>query len=255
MQSLKLKPLSIWQSLLLVLIPSTASIILYYYVVPEYVKRTGRPFASGYLPAWIGIMATYFLASIIAFKLEGNKVSIAEFAKRYRLKGIRGRDWIWLLALLVSFLVVAVSVTLLGKRLSSTPPLTPPESFPPELNPSKSRGIVPGVFMGMSLQGNWWVAAVYLLGWIMNILGEEFWYRGFMLPRQEVAYGDRAWILHGVVWALNHLWQGWTLIILFPYSFLWSFIIQRARNTTIPIIVHGLGNLSVLIFIIAGVLG
>lgn len=233
MPPLKLRPLSISQSLLLVLVPSTASIILFYYIVPQYVRRTGYPFASGYLPAWIAVMATYLLASINAFRLEGNTMSIAQFAERYRMKAIRGRDWIWLLALLISFLMVAVSLAFLGKRLSSTPLLTPPESFPPELNPSKPGGIVPGVFMGLSLPGNWWVAAVYLLGWITNILGEEFWYRGFMLPGQVAAYGDRAWILHGVVWALNHLWQGWTLIILFPHSFLWSFVIQRARNTTI----------------------
>ena len=44
------------------------------------------------------------------------------------------------------------------------------------------------MFMGMPLKGAWWLVVFYTIGWILNILGEELWYRGFMLPRQELAH-------------------------------------------------------------------
>jgi membrane protease YdiL (CAAX protease family) len=130
-----------------------------------------------------------------------------------------------------------------------------PAAFPAELDPSNPEGRVPGEFMRVELKGQWWIAVVYFLGWVLNIFGEEFWFRGFMLPRQEVAYGRWAWSLHGLVWTINHLFQVWTLVILFPYAFLWSYIIQRGKNTWIPIIAHGAANLIPLIVIIIGVIG
>gem|GEM_PF-2187334 len=37
--------------------------------------------------------------------------------------------------------------------------------------------------------------AVCAVGWLCNILGEEFWYLGFMLPRQELTHGRLAWLV------------------------------------------------------------
>lgn len=39
--------------------------------------------------------------------------------------------------------------------------------------------------MGVRLKGQWWIAVIYFIGWGLNIFGEEFWFRGYMLPRQE----------------------------------------------------------------------
>jgi Type II CAAX prenyl endopeptidase Rce1-like len=37
---------------------------------------------------------------------------------------------------------------------------------------------------------------------LLNILGEEFLWRGVVLPRQEVAFGRRAWVVNGILWLL-----------------------------------------------------
>jgi hypothetical protein len=34
---------------------------------------------------------------------------------------------------------------------------------------------------------------------VLNIVGEEFVWRGVVLPRQEVAFGGRAWLVNGVL--------------------------------------------------------
>jgi membrane protease YdiL (CAAX protease family) len=218
-------------------------------------RRTGLPFAAGYMPVWMGAMACYLLASLVAWRREGGPPGLRHLATRFRLKGFGRRDWVWLAALLGSFLAVSVAISALGPALASQALLAPPGEFPPELDPTKPGGIVLGVFMGVALRGKWWFAFAYLIGWALNIVGEESWFRGYLLPRQEAAYGDRAWAVHSLFWALNHLWQGWPLVILIPYAFLWSYIAQRAKNTTIFIVAHGLPNLLPLVFIAAGVLG
>jgi membrane protease YdiL (CAAX protease family) len=219
------------------------------------VERNHTPFLYLYLPWWIGFMTFYFMLSLVAYRLEGNSLSLAHFTKRYRLGKIQGKDWWWFAALLGTFVIALSGLGVFGEKLSSLPGLSMPAVFPPELNPSAPSGLIPGEFMGVSLKGQWWIAGVYFLGWALNIFGEEFWFRGYMLPRQEVAYGKWAWVSHGLIWALNHIWQVWTLVILLPYAFLWSFIIQRGQKTWIPIIVHGLGNLIPLVLIIVGVVG
>lgn len=101
----------------------------------------------------------------------------------------------------------------------------------------------------------WWIPVVYFIGWILNILGEEFWYRGWMLPRQEVAFGKFAWLVNGTVFTLQHWMQPWNFLVILPGALFMSFVIQLRKNTWIGIIQHGLMNLGLLIHIIKGVIG
>jgi len=252
---MSIKPLNIWWSLILVLLPAGTAALLIHFLIPFIVREHSIPFLYAYLPWWIGFMSLYFVSSFVAYRLEGNPLTLTHFANRYRLRKMRGGDWLWFAALLTTFVIAIAGLAVWGEKLSSLPGLSMPTAFPAELNPSNPAGMVPGEFMGVSLEDQWWIAGVYFIGWMLNIFGEEFWFRGYMLPRQEAAYGKWAWSVHGLIWALNHVWQVWTLVILLPYSFLWSFIIQRGKNTWIPIVIHGLGNLVPLIVIIAGVIG
>src|SRR5262245_47483043 len=48
----------------------------------------------------------------------------------------------------------------------------------------------PGDFMGFPWQGAWWVLIYYgVVMLVGNIGGEELWWRGYVLPRQELAFG------------------------------------------------------------------
>jgi hypothetical protein len=249
----QIKPLKIWGSLFLVILSAGTAAYLILKFIPVLVEKNHTPFLSLYLPLWIGFMAFYFALSLVAYRLEGNPFTLAHFTKRYRLGKIQGKDWWWFAALLGTFVIAVGGLGIFGEKLSSLPGLSMPAAFPLDLYPGYPGGLVPGEFMGVSLKGQWWIVGVYFLGWVLNIFGEEFWFRGYMLPRQEAAYGKWAWVSHGLIWALNHIWQVWTLVILLPYAFLWSFIIQGGQKTWIPTIVHGLGNLIPLVLIIVGV--
>ena len=87
-------------------------------------------------------------------------------------------------------------------------------------------------------------------------IGEELWWRGYILPRQELAHGQGTWFVHGVLWCLFHLFAPWNVLSILPGCLALSFVAQRLKNTWPAIIAHGLANgLLVLIVVVAGILG
>jgi membrane protease YdiL (CAAX protease family) len=67
----------------------------------------------------------------------------------------------------------------------------------------------PKDFMGIPLQGAWWILICYaVLILVCNIGGEELWWRGYVLPRQELAFGGTAWVLHGISWSVWYFLVG-----------------------------------------------
>lgn len=85
-----------------------------------------------------------------------------------------------------------------------------------------------------------WLLLVWAPYWILNILGEEFIWRGVMLPRQEIAFGKHTWIIHGFGWCLFHIAFGWQLLLmLVPLMFIQSYILQRTKNTWVRVMMDG----------------
>jgi membrane protease YdiL (CAAX protease family) len=254
MNTPKLKPLELWKSLLLTLVPAVAAWIALHYLVPVMLEGTGQPFFTGYMIWWMGWMGLVFVVSLVAYKLEGNPLTWQAFSSRYRLRRLDRLSWIWIIVLLSTHALGILILGWIGTRLSSISIFSMPGSFPPELLPGGTSELVPGEFMGMPLSGRWWIVALYFLGWVFNILGEEFWWRGYMLPRQELTHGRWTWVVHGLLWGANHLFQKWTLPVLFPTAFLFAYGAQKAKNTWVTIIVHGVMNLAPLAWIVFGVM-
>jgi membrane protease YdiL (CAAX protease family) len=80
-------------------------------------------------------------------------------------------------------------------------------------------------------KGRYWLLLVWLPYWILNIFGEEFLWRGVILPRQEAALGKYAWLFHGSGWGLFHIAFGWQLLVtLLPLIFIQSFVVHQTRT-------------------------
>jgi hypothetical protein len=97
-------------------------------------------------------------------------------------------------------------------------------------------------------------AVVLLFG---NIAGEELWWRGYLLPRQEVASGRIAWLYHGLFWAGFHLFiqtTAWDLIRMMPTCCALAFVAQHRKNSWPGIFAHTVGNLGIMIGIVRGVI-
>jgi len=248
-------PMRLWQSLLFTVTPAALVYSAQWFVAPTIVNKLGQPFFVAYLICWGTTEVCFLVAALTAYRLEGNPLQRKSFAERYRLSRPRKSDVIWAIVTLTLMLVTNQALAFTAQWLASIPAFAPHPSFPPELTPDALTSMVPGVFMGMPLKDAWRTVVVYMLGWGFNILGEELWYRGFMLPRQELAHKHLGWLVNGLsFWLLHIVWK-WNLIALLPGALILSYISQRQKTTWVGIIAHGVLNFTPLIAITAGVLG
>jgi membrane protease YdiL (CAAX protease family) len=252
-RKLQLKPLGWIGSALIFLINAALLRIALYWLAPAYQAATGQPYLIGYLICWIGAMALVFLASLAAYKLEGRSFSRAGFVSRYRLGRLNKGDWAWTLAMILGSVGMLAALSFSMDWLRSVPLFTPHPGFPPDMV-DMAKNLRPGILFGMQLKGQWWLVGAYSIGWLLNIIGEEFWYRGWMLPRQEAAFGKYAWIINGLMFNFQHTFQPWNLLAMLPGSLLVSYAVQRRGKTWMSMLWHGLLNVNLLVFIIQGVI-
>jgi len=253
-----IKPLPFWTALLYFGIPAAVVIFIVYVVMPLLAAR-GVPIFFNYLLVYATApMLALIAASFIAYRWEGNVMSWLELKNRFRFNRMDGKSWLWTggLTLFMFFSVGLLAFT--ARWLASFSLLAPPDYWPAELKPTipsaSANNVIPSEFMGISLAGNWWILIVLLISLVIATFGEELWWRGYILPRQELAHGKRTWVIHGLLWTSFHLFAPWNLIAILPGSLALSYVAQRLKNTWPAVIAHGLANgLLVLIVVIMGI--
>ena len=196
-----------------------------------------------------GILAALLLvAALVAFRLEDRPSTWTAFRDRMRLSRPTRTVWLWTLAALVvafgaTILIAPIAETYLGLPLVTIPAET--KAFGDSMNAG---------FPEIELSGRWDVLLwlVFSLA-VLNVGGEELWWRGIILPRQEVVFGSWAWAVNGILWNLFHIARYDTLgsmVIFFPATLSIAYVTQRTRNTWSGIVVHlifnTLGTLAVL---------
>lgn len=250
-----IRPLGVVGSVVLFAIPAAILYCAHFFFVPAFVSTTGTPYLVGYIIAWSSTMAFFFIAALVGYRLEGNAIQWKTFASRFRLTRMYREDWLWTLALLLISMALYFGLGFTSQLLARIPILAPHPLVPPDFGPQAARARGPGILMGMTLAGRWWVALAFLVGWLLNVFGEEFWFRGYLLPRQELATGAQAWIANGLMFGFNHLWQPWNLLLIVPAALLGAYVVQRRRNTWILILMHGLMNLTLVVVVMLNVAG
>ena len=198
-----LKPMGILLTIIYWAVPAAILYVSHYVLVPIFIERTGQPYLVGYLLAWVSTMVFFFVAALAAYRIEGNPLRLSTFTKRCRLKGMNRQDWIWTLGILGFVIISYFGLAFTSRWLGEWSLFAPHPLFPPEFGPEGAAARAPGTFMGMSITGLGWVAMLYLFGWLFNIFGEELWFRGYILPRQEIAFGGRAWLANGLMFTLT----------------------------------------------------
>jgi len=204
-----------------------AAILMFFstkYLIPYLSETTGQEsILFWFLVAGFGVFIPLIITGILILRTEGFRISKNTWANRLRFRKISKNDIIWCAA---GFILVAVFSGLIMKVL---------ELIIGKFDHSPA-------FMSFEplTKGRYWLLAIWLPYWILNILGEEFIWRGVMLPRQEIAFGKYTWLIHGSGWLIFHLAFGWQLLItLIPLIFIQSFIVQKTKNSWIGVIMHG----------------
>jgi membrane protease YdiL (CAAX protease family) len=253
--ALTLKPMPFWMSLLHFGVPSLVATLAIYAGVPA-LDRAGVPLFLNFVVLCTGGPLTLmFLAALAAYRLEGNPLSWARLKERFRLKPLQGKDWLWTAGLVVVYFGGYLLLLPTARWLASFPLFEPPPFLPPAVDPRVVGAGIPSEMLGVTLRGQWWVVVVYFLVLCMNIFGEEFWWRGYILPRQELVHGRWTWLVHGVLWNLFHVFWRWNLIALLPPTLSLSFVASKRKNTTPGIVAHWVQNGAGFILIVLGVLG
>ncbi len=197
------------------------------YLIPYLSKTTGQEtILFWFIVAGIGIFTPLIITAILVLKSEGYKISKSTIIERLRFRKITKTDILWCFGGLI---FVGIFSVLIMKGL---------EMVIGKFDHSPS-------FMSFEplTAGRYWLLLVWAPYWILNILGEEFLWRGVMLPRQEIAFGKYTWVVHGFGWGIFHIAFGWQLLItLIPLIFIQSYIVQKTKNSWVGVIMHGALN-------------
>ena len=250
----KIKPMGLIPSLLFFGIPSLIFSFFIYYVMQK-LNRNGTDDFVNWIVSMTTPLAMMLVAAIIAFKAEGNSFTRTAFLTRFRLKKMTGKDWIYTLALFIVTVIIYAVLSSTSKWLIQFKLFSPPEFLLPAVDPRLEHNILVDSFMGIPLKGQWWIAIIYLIFLIFNIVGEELWWRGYILPRQELAFNKWTWLIHGTLWGLFHIFWKWNLLVLIPSCLALSYVIYKRKNTWIGIIAHMAFNSVPLIGLIIGIIG
>ena len=259
-QSSRPQALGAARTLIYFAIPALLLFLGVHGVMPWFNERWGTPPFYGYF-AGVGVpLAGLLLASLVALRLEGQTMTWPAVRQRFRLRAMERSAWLWTLATIVAAFVLTGVFTALNGALLARDLISAPAWLPAFLAPAGAQmqggsllAIYDAAFGGLA--GNWGGALLYLLLLFFNIVGEEFWWRGYILPRQEAALGQWAWLIHGLLWWGFHAFKWWDLLPILPVTLLISYLAQRTQNTTPAIISHAVFNGMALIPLLLAVAG
>lgn len=205
----------------------------------------------------LGLIWQFILSMIILYREEGN-IRLATIRRRFWLNNPispktderNNRLW-WLLipfALLLVALEGVVNAPLNGLWTTIFPVLAEPPGyaaqalFSPELK--------------TQFVGDWGLLGVILVMVIFNtFLGEEFLFRGVLLPKMQGACGKWDWVANGVGFACYHLHQPWGLPGNILTGLVLAFTGKQYRTNWFPIILHSLQSLIVIFLVLGLILG
>jgi membrane protease YdiL (CAAX protease family) len=205
----------------------------------------------------VGLVWQFVLSMIILYREEGN-VRLGTISRRFWLnhpKSARSGEtkkalWWWLIPLIVFVAAVEIGLrsTLVNVWTGIFPFFAEPEGydmaamFTPELR--------------AQLVGAWGLLGLYLVSSLFNtFLGEEFLFRGVLLPKMEGVFGKWDWVANGVLFSFYHLHQPWGILATLLGDLTLAYSGKRFRSNWFPIIIHSGQSVFFLFLILGLVLG
>jgi membrane protease YdiL (CAAX protease family) len=188
--------------------------------------------ARGWQPltAWFAagglVFAGLLAAAVIVGAMAARRILPGAIAEQLRLRPMSGRDW----RVSIVALVVAVALTSMMYICNAT--------VWPQL-PSHP------VFMQIEAlkPTQFYLLALWMPFFALNIIGEELWWRGFIQTRQEPVFGPATWVLQGLLHLAFHASFGpGIMFVLLPVVFVIPWAVQRTGNTSVGMFLHAAIN-------------
>jgi membrane protease YdiL (CAAX protease family) len=235
--------------------------ILGWVVHPALATKSG-PLESGVIRLilmTVGLLWQFVLSMIIVYREEGN-LRWATIRRRFWLNKPRdpktgeprGRLWLWLIPIIILLATFSLAIAPVLDRLwvSAFPFFAEPPGF--AMGP-----LLESPEVQVQLVGAWWFLGLNLFLWVFNVfLGEEFLFRGVLLPKMEGVFGKWDWVANGVLFAVYHLHQPWGIPGNIVSSvFLLALPAKRFRSNWMAIIPHASEWVPIIPLLLGLVLG
>jgi uncharacterized protein len=207
----------------------------------------------------IGLIWLFVLSMIIVRQEEGD-LRWATVKRRLRLNPprdpatseTRRRLWLWVIPLLIAIVVweVALRSYVTDFWVSIFPFFTEPPGY-------SMAAVFESPAILDRLVGAWWFLGLFVVFAVFNsIMGEEFLFRGVLLPRMEGVFGRWSWVANGVLFGFYHVHQPWGIAgSVISGIFLYALPSWRFRSTWMGVIVHTVQNVYFAFLVLGVVLG
>lgn len=251
------EPLPLWKALFFFGPLALLFRFALYTGIPRLTAEGLTPFAAN-IVGYTAPLAILFVLAFAFYQRDGYALTPAALAARFRLQRLTRRQWLGSLGVMAATFVAMLLLAPLTQWLvGAVPALATPHFLWPWLRPGfELTGASFAAFVGAPIAGNWSVVLLLTLMLFCNVFGEELWWRGYLLPRQEQAHGRWAWLVHGLLWWLWHLtFYPWQVFALLPMCLLLPYVAQRWQNNWAAILIHmqnALLLLLVLRFVLLG---
>jgi membrane protease YdiL (CAAX protease family) len=225
---------------------------------PEFASNPIGAAATRFGALTVGLIWLFLLSLIMVYREEGD-LRWTTIRRRLRLNTPRDphtgeprrKLWLWAipLVILIALWGFKVGPGLTKLWITLFPFLAEPSGF--------ALGTVLASPAGKAhFVGAWGVLVVFALNAVFNTLGEEFLFRGVLLPKMNAVFGRWDWLANGVLFGLYHLHQPWGILgSIGTGALFYALPAKRFRSTWMSIIVHSAQSVYFLFLILGLVLG
>ena len=205
----------------------------------------------------VGLIWQFLLSMLILYQEEGN-LRLETICRRFWLNhpisprnGQRDKRLWWAilpLLLLMIVLELGLDPVLNGAWITLFPFLVEPPGYSPAiLFAPEWRALWVGAWNLLALQ--------VVLSVFNTFLGEEFIFRGVLLPKMKGVFGKWDWVANGILFGLYHLHQPWGLPGNNLSGLLLAFTGKRYHSNWFPILLHSGESIYFIVLILGLVLG
>ena len=186
----------------------------------------------------IGFGVPSLLLLLAALNLYRVERSGKSFSERFRLQKLDRNGWMWTAVLCAIWIAVPILMRPVTEWLQS-------HWFHPSKLWIRMMTPDPNYFMEFPMGIGVYAALTVFV--IVNVFGGELFWRGYVFPRQELAFGSRTWLIHALLWIVFRSFLPWELATITVLGLALAYAVQRTRNTWTSILAHFCGLITMML--------
>ena len=204
---------------------------------------------------WVLGNSAELAVAVVILRREGYRLRSPDLRNRIRWHWPRGWKR-WGLAVLVFVLAYGAVTLLMPTQDAIVDRVAPPDWLPD--HPDREFDSLQDAYPDVELKGNYlfFVYRFVIIGFILNMIGEEVYYRAALLPKMRAVFGKRDWVANGIGFACKHLYYWWRVPMLIPAGLGFAFYFGPMRSLPLATLTHWISGEVILFFLaIAELLG